>query len=59
VEWEADIVNAFRGDQKLTEIIGERDGPLGRALYLSRPIQITDPACLSCHTTPKRRPPRS
>ena len=56
VEWEADIVNAFRGDQKLTEIIGERDGPLGRALYLSRPIQITDPACLSCHTTPEETP---
>ncbi len=24
------------------EIIGERDGPLGRSLYLGRPIQITD-----------------
>ena len=56
VDWEADIVNAFRGDAKLREIIGERDGPLGRALYLARPIQITDAACLSCHTTPETAP---
>ena len=26
-----------------TEIIGERDAPLGRSLYLARPIAITDP----------------
>jgi len=43
-------------EARLKEIIGERDGPLGRALYLSRPIQITDPACLSCHTTPEETP---
>lgn len=56
VDWEADIVNAFRSDPKLKEIIGERDGPLGRSLYLAHPIQITDPGCLSCHTTPDQTP---
>lgn len=56
VDWEADVVNAFRGDTKLHEIIGERDAPLGRALYLARPITITDPGCLSCHTTPEMTP---
>jgi HAMP domain-containing protein len=56
VDWEADVVNAFRSDAKLPEIIGERDGPLGRALYLARPIKITDPGCLSCHTTPEGTP---
>jgi HAMP domain-containing protein len=56
VDWEADVVNAFRADTKLNEIIGERDGPLGRSLYLSRPIQILDKACLSCHTTPEETP---
>ena len=56
VDWEADVVNAFRADMKLPEIIGERDGPLGRSLYLSRPIQILDKACLSCHTTPDETP---
>jgi len=57
VEWEADIVNAFRADEKLKEIIGERQGPLGRSLYLAHPIQITDAGCLSCHTSPEKAPP--
>src|SRR5512143_495419 len=56
VDWEADVVNAFRSDPKLPEIIGERDAPLGRALYLARPITVTDPGCLSCHTTPESTP---
>ncbi len=56
VDWEADLVSAFRADPKLTEIIGERDAPLGRALYLSHPIQVTDRACLSCHTSPEETP---
>jgi protein-histidine pros-kinase len=56
VDWEADVVNAFRSDVKLPEIIGERDAPLGRALYLARPITITDSGCLSCHTTPEETP---
>ena len=45
-----------RRTRKLPEIIGERDAPLGRALYLARPITITDPGCLSCHTTPEMTP---
>jgi len=56
VDWEADIVNAFRANEKLSELIGERDAPLGRALYLARPIKITDAGCLSCHTTPDVAP---
>jgi protein-histidine pros-kinase len=56
VDWEADVVNAFRADTKLDEIIGERDGPLGKSLYLSHPIQVTDKACLACHTSPETTP---
>jgi len=32
-------------------VIGERDTPIGRSLYLSRPIQIKSAACLVCHST--------
>ena len=56
MDWEADVVNAFRADPKLKEIIGERDAPLGRSLYLAHPIQITDAGCLACHTTPDQTP---
>ena len=55
-DWEADVINAFRDDANLKEIVGQRDGALGRSLYLGRPIRITDPACLSCHTNPESSP---
>lgn len=50
-DWEADVVNVFRNASTTTEIVGERDTPTGRTLYLSRPIQIKSAACLPCHTT--------
>jgi len=50
-DWEADVVNVFRQAQATTELIGERDTPLGRSLYLARPIQIKSPTCLTCHST--------
>jgi len=34
-----------------------RDTPTGRSLYLARPFQIKDAACLSCHTTWEMAPP--
>lgn len=50
-DWEADVVGQFRNDPKMTEVVGERDTPTGANLYLARPIQIKDPACLTCHST--------
>ena len=51
VDWETDVVNQFRNNADHTEIIGERDTPTGRLLYIARPIQIRDAACLACHST--------
>ena len=56
VDWEADIVNQFRTSSDKGEIIGERDTPTGRSLYIARPIQIKDPACLVCHSTVEAAP---
>ena len=50
-DWEADVVHAFRNTPSTAEIVGERDTPTGRALYLARPIQIKSAACLECHST--------
>jgi HAMP domain-containing protein len=50
-DWEVDVVNSFRQSPELTEVVGERETPLGRSLYLAKPITIRDPACLSCHST--------
>ena len=57
VEWETDIVNAFRQDPARAEISGVRETPTGRSLYLARPLQIKDSACLSCHTSAEKAPP--
>ncbi len=56
VEWEADIVQQFRNDPARAEIRGTRDTPTGRALYLAKPLKISDPGCLPCHDTPDTAP---
>jgi protein-histidine pros-kinase len=55
-DWEADIVHTFRQSPTLGEMVGERDTPNGRALYLARPIQIQSAACLVCHSTVEAAP---
>jgi protein-histidine pros-kinase len=57
VDWESDIVNAFRNNPDRGEISGNRDTPTGPSLYLARPFQIKDPACLACHNTAAEAPP--
>ena len=57
VEWEADVINAFRGHPSgAKELVGERETPTGRALYIARPIQAAPP-CLECHSVPGAAPP--
>lgn len=55
-DWEADVVNQFRNGLAKNELVGERDAAAGRSLFLARPIQITDPACLNCHNTVAEAP---
>lgn len=57
VGWESDIINDFRNNQARVEFAGVRDTPSGPSLYLARPLQITDPNCLACHTTAAMAPP--
>jgi HAMP domain-containing protein len=56
VEWEADLVQQLRDHPDRKELIGERTGTTGPALYLARPIRITNPQCLACHSTPAAAP---
>jgi HAMP domain-containing protein len=55
-DWEADVVHMFRNAVATNEVIGERDTPVGRALYLARPIQVKSKACLDCHSTVEAAP---
>lgn len=56
VEWESDIVNDFRNNEGRKELSGTRMTPSGLSMYLARPFQIYDAACLACHTTPDLAP---
>jgi HAMP domain-containing protein len=56
VGWEVDVVSQFRNDADLKEFIGERDTPAGRSLYVARPLRITNPACLQCHSSVEAAP---
>jgi HAMP domain-containing protein len=56
VDWETDVINSFRNHPTgLKEMVGERETPTGRSLYLARPIQA-DPPCLECHSTARVAP---
>lgn len=55
-DWEADIVHQFRTDAQTKEVIAERMAATGRVLYIAKPIQITNAACLSCHSVPAAAP---
>ena len=56
IEWESDVIGEFRKSPEAKEFIGQRDTPAGRALYIARPIRITDGACLRCHSTVEAAP---
>ena len=55
-DWQRDVINSFKKNADLKEVIGERDSPAGPLLTMSRPIIIKDPACLICHSTPDAAP---
>ncbi|MEM7292746.1 MAG: DUF3365 domain-containing protein [Pseudomonadota bacterium] len=54
--WETDLIQQFRNYPDETEIIGERSTPSGDSLFIARPIQIKNKACLACHSTPDKAP---
>jgi HAMP domain-containing protein len=55
VEWETDIVDYFRNNPDAKEVVGERDTPTGRSLYLAHPMRAPK-SCLECHSTPDKAP---
>lgn len=56
VDWEVDVVNRFRQNSELKELVGEHEGAFGKALYLAQPLQIKNPACLACHSSVEAAP---
>lgn len=54
-DWEADIIDQFRNHPASEQLAGERSTPMGRSLYLARPIRAR-PECLACHGLPAAAP---
>ncbi|HTP71385.1 MAG TPA: DUF3365 domain-containing protein [Burkholderiaceae bacterium] len=55
VDWESDIVNAFRNGAADVPLFGSRDTPNGRMLYVAKPLKASN-ACLRCHDTAELAP---
>ncbi|MCV2369025.1 Tll0287-like domain-containing protein [Roseateles oligotrophus] len=56
VAWEEDVISQFRSSPELKEFIGKRETPTGSSFYIARPIRLSNPACLACHSTPESAP---
>jgi HAMP domain-containing protein len=54
-DWEADIIQRFRNDVHAEEVVGDRDTPMGKSLYLARPIRY-ESGCAGCHSAPSAAP---
>ncbi len=54
--FEAEIVTQFRQNPNLQELTGFRNDQSDKIYYVSRPLQIQDRNCLSCHGTPEKAP---
>ncbi|HTT72492.1 MAG TPA: DUF3365 domain-containing protein [Anaeromyxobacteraceae bacterium] len=55
VAWEEDVIKAFNNHPEMKAFDGERDTPLGRSLFLARPMHAPK-ACLECHSSPEAAP---
>lgn len=55
-DWEADVVNTFRNHKDREDLVGERETPTGKSLFFARPLRVSHPSCLECHSTPAVAP---
>lgn len=55
-DWEADIVRYFEDHPNEKQVLGERETPTGRQLYLAKPMRAKA-GCLECHSEPSVAPP--
>jgi protein-histidine pros-kinase len=54
--WETSVIKQFREDSAVKVAKGEIDAEGTHKYFLAKPITITDPACLVCHSNPDAAP---
>jgi HAMP domain-containing protein len=55
MDWEGDIISSFRNHSDSDRIVGERDTPTGRSLFVARPMRAQE-SCIECHGVPAKAP---
>lgn len=55
-DWQSGIITALQREPATKELVTERETPSGKILSVSKPIIVTDPNCLQCHSTPAAAP---
>lgn len=54
--FEKEIVERFRKESNLKEMMGFRSSSDGKIFYIARPLAVTQSSCLECHSTPDAAP---
>lgn len=54
--FEAQVLERFRKEKDLKQVNGFRSLPGGDIFYIARPLTISQPSCLQCHSTPEAAP---
>ena len=55
-DWEVGLLRKFSADSELKELFGEIGSDRDKHFYLVRPIRVSSPACLQCHSTANAAP---
>jgi HAMP domain-containing protein len=55
-DWEEDVIQQFKQSPDTKEFIGQRSTPAGLVTYIARPIKVSNPDCLRCHSTVEAAP---
>lgn len=55
-DWEVGLLHAFQKNAETKELSGETGSGAERRFYVARPIRMTNPDCLQCHSTPDVAP---
>ncbi|MEC5387910.1 DUF3365 domain-containing protein [Uliginosibacterium sp. H3] len=50
-DWEVGLIRAYQDDGKLKELSGQLGEGANERFYVTRPIRLSNPACLECHST--------
>jgi len=50
-DWEEDVISHLAKTPDLVEYVGQRSTASGQSMFIARPIRITNPLCLQCHST--------